>query len=85
MLSDIKPGTFIEIDPGKDPVTEGRTYLMLIIKKMPYELSFQVINVEQKKISYVTHYAIRSFKEVRNPSEQMRRDAIKGSFRKFKT
>jgi len=78
---DAKPGMFIEIDPKKDPRTGGKRYLRLIVKDMPEESSFQVVNIdEEKRVSWMTYYAVKSFKEIKNPSKQMIRDVIKGSF-----
>jgi len=77
---DTKPGIFIEIDPKKDPRTEGKRHLKYLVKDLPEESSFRTINIAEKRISWMTYYAIQSFKKVENPSEQMVRDVIKGSF-----
>jgi hypothetical protein len=74
--SDIKPGMFIETDRKRG---DRKRYLMFIVRNIPEESSFQVVNVEEKTTK-ITHYAVRYFKKVENLNEQMMRDIIKGSF-----
>lgn len=77
-VSSVKPGMFIEIDPKEGA---RKRHLMFITRDIPEESSFQTINITEKRISWMTYYAVRYFKKVENPSEQMVRDTIKGSFR----
>jgi len=74
----VKPGMFIEIDPKKGARTR---HLMFVVRDVhiPGEPYFEVVNVKEKRIK-ITHYAVRYFKKVENPNEQMIRDVIKGSF-----
>jgi len=74
--SGIKPGIFIETNRKRG---DRKRYLMFIVRNIPEESYFEVVNVEEKRTK-ITYYALRYFKKVENLNEQMMRDVIKGSF-----